>query len=127
MKHITNERMDAFIATISSQVRTLLHERGDNMLAAWHENMEEAQSADEKASLPPLKLSISATVDLEKNSVESVLSFTVKRQSKIKADLPDPNQPELPMEGLKRALGPGDSMTVSVGGEEIAKFEKPKD
>ena len=95
MAHINNDRMAAFIATISSQVTTLLNERGDDMLAAWHENMEEAQSADEKAPMPPLKLSISATVDLEKNSIETGLAFTVKHQSKLKADLPDPNQPEL--------------------------------
>lgn len=98
MKHINNERMQAFIETAKSQVGILLTERGDDMLAAWHENIEEAQSADEKASIPPLKLSISVAVDLEKNAIETALSFTVKHQSKLKCDLPDPNQPGLGLE-----------------------------
>ena len=101
MKTITNERMSAFIETIKEQVETLLTERGDDMLNAWHENMEEAQSGDGEAAMPPLKLSISATVDLEKSIIETGLAFTVKHQSKIKASLPDPNQPELEIGGAE--------------------------
>lgn len=52
--HISNERMSAFLDTIYEQVRETLHERADDMLKAWHENIEEAQ-ANEK-NFPPLKV-----------------------------------------------------------------------
>ncbi len=120
-KNISNERMEAFNETIVDQVRELLSERQDDILKSWHENIEEAQEAEK--DFPPLKLSIAVTVDLEGNAIESQVSFTTKYTSKIQARLPDPNQPELPMEGLKKALRPGDSMTVSIEGKEVAKFE----
>jgi hypothetical protein len=97
---ISNARMEAFIDTISEQARTALHERLDDILKAWHENIEEAQEAEKK--FPPLKLSIAATVDLENNNIETVLSFTAKYQSKISQNLPDPEQPQLP--GLAEAF-----------------------
>ena len=116
MKKISNERMEAFTDTIIDQVRELLSERQDDILKSWHENIEEAQEAEK--DFPPLKLSIAVSVDLDANAIESQVSFTTKYTSKLKASLPDPNQPELPMEGLRNALGPGDSLTISVPGSE---------
>jgi hypothetical protein len=120
-KQINNERMEAFIKTITSQVNELLSERQDDILKSWHENIEEAQEAEK--DFPPLKLSIGVTIDLEGNAIETQVSFTTKYTSKLQARLPDPNQPELPMDGLKKALNPGDSMTVSIDGKEVAKVE----
>jgi hypothetical protein len=94
MNKISNERMSAFLETIISQVRTALFEREFDILKAWQENIEEA-SENEK-DFPPMKLGIGSTVDLEKNTIETVLSFTVKHQSKISEALPDPSQPEFP-------------------------------
>lgn len=94
-KQISNERMAAFIQTIIRQVETQLHERSDNILGAWQENIEEAHN-NEKDALPPLKLSITATVDIEKCSISTQLSFTAKYTSTVSTPLPDPNQPELP-------------------------------
>lgn len=94
IKAVGNDRMRAFVETIISQVERSLEARTDDMLAAWNENMEEAH-ANEK-NLPPLKLSIGATVDLEKGNVETVLKFTVTYQESVSEKLPDPNQPEIP-------------------------------
>lgn len=94
MSHISNERMDAFLTTISEQVRTALHERSDDMLKAWHENIEEAQ--DNEKNFPPLKITMGATVDLEAVTIETTVGFVAKYQTKISARLPDPNQPDLP-------------------------------
>ena len=93
MNTVGNERMEAFIESIAAQVSQALHARSDDMLTAWNENMEEA-TANEK-NLPPLKLSIGATVDLEKGTIETVLKFTVAYQEFISEKLPDPNQPEI--------------------------------
>lgn len=99
MSHISNERMDAFISTISKQVKTVLQERGDDILKAWHESIQE--SVDNEDKFPPLKLSLSATIDLEKNQAETQLTFTTRYKSSIAESLPDPNQPEFPaMSGL---------------------------
>jgi hypothetical protein len=90
---ISTTRMEAFIATITQQARTALTERQEDILAAWHENIEEAQQKEKK--FPPLKLSIAATVDLEANAIETAISFAVRYTSIIRETLPDPNQPEL--------------------------------
>jgi len=95
IKSISNERMDAFIATIVKNVRESMSERSDDILKAWHENIEEAQ-ANEK-NFPPLKISISATVDLEAAKIETVMRFTTVYQTSTRSPLPDPNQTEFPI------------------------------
>ena len=92
---ISNERMDAFIATITAQASEIMAERSGDILKAWHENMQEA--TDNEDNLPPLKLAIAATVDLEKSRIETSVTFTTRYKTSIAAALPDPNQPELPI------------------------------
>jgi len=91
---VSNERMVLFIETIIKQAREVMTERADDILRAWHENIEEAE-ANEK-NFPPLKLSISATVDIQSAVIETTLRFTTTYQSSLKAELPDPSQPVLP-------------------------------
>lgn len=91
---INNERMAAFIATIIKQTQVILHERADDILKAWHENMEEANANEDK--LPPLKLSIGSTVDLESAKIDTAVTFTTRYKTTLSAPLPDPNQMELP-------------------------------
>jgi hypothetical protein len=97
MSTITNERMEAFIDNISDQVREALHERAEDMLKAWHENIEEAQDNDK--DFPPLKITMGAAVDISSAKIETTISFTAKYQTRICQALPDPNRPELAMEG----------------------------
>lgn len=99
---ISNSRMDAFLETIAKQAHEALKERSDDILAAWHENMEEATNNEDK--LPPLKLSIAATVDLEANKVETSITFTARYKTTISQQLPDPDQMELPMNGIRSAV-----------------------
>lgn len=86
--------MDAFIETVVEQARTALLERSQDILEAWHANIEEAEV--NKKNFPPLKLSIGATVDLEAAKIETVIKFTTVYQSTLSAPLPDPDQPEFP-------------------------------
>ena len=95
MNQINNARMAAFCDVIKSQAAELIDERADDMLKAWSESIEEANENEDK--FPPLKIGISATVDIEKARVETVVSFSVRFKSTLSAPLPDPDQPELPM------------------------------
>lgn len=91
---ISNARMAEFCNTIVRQTREALLEREQDILDAWHENIEEANENEKK--FPPLKLSISATVDLENNAIETAVSFAVRYTSTIREELPDPNQVVMP-------------------------------
>lgn len=106
MSTISNERMSAFLDTIANQAREAMHERANDILNAWHENIEEANNNEK--SFPPLKLSIGATVDLEGNKIETVVRFTATYSTSICERLPDPNQPDLP----------GVTMTIERAGAE---------
>lgn len=95
--------MTAILATISKQVHTALQERGDDILKAWQESIYEANENEDK--FPNLKLSMSATVDLDKSSIETSLTFTTRYKSTISEAIPDPNQPEFPaMAGVKMTV-----------------------
>lgn len=85
-------RIEAFLEEISRQVREILHERSDDILKSWHESIEEAQQGSAESKFPPLKLSLAACVDLERNKIETSLSFTTKYKSSLSRDLPDLDQ-----------------------------------
>lgn len=92
---ISNGRLKMFCDTILTQAREALYERENDILRAWHENIEEANAAGK--DFPPLKLAIGATVDIEANTIETTLRFTAVYQSKISGEIPDPNQLQLPI------------------------------
>jgi hypothetical protein len=91
---ISNDRMDSFIETIVTQAREAMQERSADILRAWHENIEESNANEKK--FPPLKLAISAAVDLEAATIETTVRFSATYQSTITSKLPDPDQPEFP-------------------------------
>lgn len=91
--NITNDRMEAFISTIAKQAAVVMQERADDMLRAWQENIEEAQNNEGK--FPVLKLSLSASVDLESARIETSLTFSTRYKCTVSAQLPDPSQPTL--------------------------------
>ena len=103
--NIERSRLAQFCDTIIMQAREALYDREEDILKAWHENIEEAQQNDKK--FPPLKLSIGATVDLEESKIETTLRFTAVYQSRIEAEIEDPNQPDLPgvSKSLEKTLG----------------------
>lgn len=121
---IEKSRLAQFCDTIIMQAREALYDREDDILKAWHENIEEAQQNDKK--FPPLKLGISATVDLEESKIETTLRFTAVYQSRIEAEIEDPNQPDLPgvvakaVINMKRDLAKtGASVSIIRNGETV--------
>ena len=115
MQKVSNERMDSFIEVIADQTRTALHERSEDLLKAWQENIEEAHGNEK--DFPPLKIGIAATVDLEGETVSTEIRFAVTYKSKVSSPLPDPNQPEFPdFAGKKISLKiTGKNTTVEAG------------
>lgn len=101
---IPNERMAQFIAVINRHVSSALEGRASDMLESWHQNIGEAM--DDDRDCPPLKIGISASVDLAKDEVTTTLSFATKHQTKIAEKLPDPNQLEFPVEASKKKTKP---------------------
>ena len=91
---INHSRLKEFCDTILMQAREVLYDREEDILKAWHENIEEVSQSEKK--FPPLKLALGATVNLEEGTIETTLRFTAVYQSSISAELPDPNQPEFP-------------------------------
>lgn len=127
--NMTNERMQAFIDTIVKQTRELLENRADDILRAWNENIEEAH--ENEKNFPPLKIGISATVDIEAAKIETAIRFTAVYQSTISSALPDPNQLELPgvagaVQKFKDSIPAGSSVTIESGGKSVTIDGKSK-
>lgn len=94
-QEIDNDRMAQFIDMICDQLKTSMHDRASDMLKAWHENIEEAH--EEQKGFPPLKLCLSASVDLEACRIETSVGFVAKYQSRLSMPIEDPNQAKLPL------------------------------
>ena len=93
---ITNDRMAQFVETITGQVRETLCERSDAILKSWHETIEEA--VENEGEFPKLKLGFATIVDLEASEIKTALKYSTAYKCEIVTKLPDPNQPELPIE-----------------------------
>lgn len=89
----TPERIHDYFSIIIAQLRENMNAREEDILKAWHENIAEAQTNEKK--FPPLKLSISATVDLESNKIETSLKFSAVYSSSLSEEIPDPDQMQL--------------------------------
>lgn len=98
MKELSNERLEAICEIAAQQARELIFENAEEMLKVWNESCVEA-CENEEDKLPPLKAGLAITIDLEKDEVKTVHSFTRKYQTTSKERLPDPENPELPMGG----------------------------
>lgn len=95
MDNIKNERLEQFIEVIIEGLRASLFARSEDILKSWNSNMEEA--CENEAALPPLSLSMSAKVDLEKNNISTKLRFSSTFMEVTFNDIKDPNQSELPL------------------------------
>jgi len=84
-----------------------------------------------ESKFPPLKLSISATVDLQAAKIETTVRFTTTYSSTISAELPDPNQPDIPgiadaIGKFKKSIPDGMSVTIETPSGKPASIKSPK-
>ncbi len=97
---LSNDRMAQFVETITEQVREAMCDRSDAILKSWDETI--AEAVDNEGDFPKLKLGFATVVDLENNEIKTALKYSTAYKCEITTKLPDPNQPELPMETPKK-------------------------
>lgn len=91
------EKIEAIAAHSARNLKRLIIEMQDDISAAASAAAEQAE-IDEKESVK-ITLSHSIVLDLSKNIQEDKLGVSVKRSAAITGFMPDPNQPELPLDG----------------------------
>ena len=88
-------RLEQLAALIQAEVPRLIGEATDSINEAINVALEEKQEAESDAPAK-LKLSITATWNLDTNDVEVSIPVAVKRKFSRTTKLPDHNQEELP-------------------------------
>ncbi len=91
------EKIEAIATRSARNLKRLIVEMQDDIAAAASAAAEQAE-IDEKESVK-ITLSHSIVLDLSKNTQEDKLGVSVKRTSSLVGFMPDPNQPELPLDG----------------------------
>lgn len=87
-----NAKLNAIAEKAAADLLALIQEDERKILDAWNECEEEAQNNETK---PKFKLGLSITLDLDKDGMETTLSFGIKHKRTMQCAIPDPNQPEL--------------------------------
>ena len=87
-----NPKLRAIATAFALDVPQLVHDAENEILAAWAQAEDEAQLNETSAKFG---LSFAVSLDLEKDKMETKLSFSVRHSRSIDRAIPDPNQPEL--------------------------------
>lgn len=101
-----NEKLNAIALKASEDLVALIRDAETKLLEAWNAAEEDAQAND---TAPRFKIGFAITLDLDKDQMETVLSFGIKHKHSHLQSIPDPGQPELLPEG---------SVTISAEGTE---------
>lgn len=109
-----NPKLKAIAEKAAADLLALIKDGEDKILEAWNSAEEEAQINDTK---PKFKLGLSITLDLDKDSMETALSFGIKHTLSVSASIPDPNQPDLV------TISSG-NQSVTMTGEQFSKAAK---
>ncbi len=89
-----NPKLKAISESAAEDLKAFIAEGEKNILEAWSEA--ESNAADEETKAK-LKLGFAITLDLDKDHMETALTFGIKYKLSKDAEIPDPNQlPLLP-------------------------------
>lgn len=102
-----NQKLLAIAETAAKDLDAFIRESEEKILEAWSAAEAEALENDAK---PKFRLGFTITLDLDKDSMETVLAFGVRHKLSRDQSTPDPSQPEL--SGV-------DTVTISSGGKEV--------
>jgi hypothetical protein len=100
-----NEKLAGIIAKAGDDLKAYAEEHEDKILEAWYAAEEEAADNETK---PKFKLGFGIVLDLDKNTMETVLTWAVRHKASSTCQIPDTNQPGLPLE---------DTSTVTISQE----------
>lgn len=87
-----NPKLKAIAEKAAADLLALIKDGEDKILEAWNQCEEEAQANETK---PKFKLGLSITLDLDKDAMETALSFGIKHKLTMDCTIPDPSQPDL--------------------------------
>lgn len=113
-----NEKLSAIAAKAADDLRQLVKEGNEKILEAWTAAEEQAVLDDGK---PKFKLNFGITLDLDKDTMETDLSWSVKHHLSVSSQIPDPNQAELPIEETVTIKVPG-AIPVTMSHDKFSKF-----
>mgnify|MGYP000025145171 CR=1 FL=1 len=84
-----NQKLNAIANKAAADFLQLVKDSEDNLLDAWAAAESDASDNDTTAKF---RFGISVTLDLGGNTMDTALSFGVKRKASIVGEIPDPNQ-----------------------------------
>jgi len=87
-----NPKLKAITETAAVDLVALVADKEQEILDAWHACAEEAQLQETK---PKFRLSLAITLDLDANSMETALTFAIRRKVSVSHEIPDLEQIKL--------------------------------
>ena len=99
IKTPSNSKLAAISQAFVFDVPALIAESEDEILEAWSAA---EQDASENETACKFKMGFGITLDLEKNKMETKLTFGVRHTKTFDREIPDPNQTRLDLEGGAR-------------------------
>jgi hypothetical protein len=94
-KEIQDAKLSLVAQHAAADLKQLIAEKETEMLEAMAQVAEEASLQDKK---PIFKIGFGISLDTDGDKMKTVLTFSVKRQLEIERPMPDPTQPELPLD-----------------------------
>jgi hypothetical protein len=95
VKEIQNQKLALIAGHAAADLVQLIAEKEEELLEAMADVTEEANLQDKK---PIIKIGYGISLDPDANKMTTSLTFAVRRKLEIVRPMPDPSQPELPLE-----------------------------
>jgi hypothetical protein len=91
-----NQKLEAISDKAAADLQAYIKEHEDKILEAWNNAEQEAQ--DNEAT-PKFKLGFGISLDLDKDTMETALTWGIKFKASRTTQIPDTNQVALPLDG----------------------------
>jgi hypothetical protein len=112
-----NPKLKAISDEAAENLKAYCKEHEEKILEAWHSVEQEANENEES---PKFKLGFAITLDLDKNTMENALTWSVRYKASGSMEIPDPNQPDL----LPKP-NPDDDTTVEISSGGVTSGPMP--
>lgn len=114
-----NPKLAAIAREAAENLQDLVKNHEDKILEAWHACEQEAQDQE---SAPKFRLALSITLDLDRDQMETALSFGIRYKASRDQQIPDPNQADLPLpDDTTVTLSTEGVEPVTMTGEQFSK------
>lgn len=105
-----NPKLKAIADKAATDLIALVKDGEDKILEAWSQAEEEAQVNESK---PKFKMGLSITLDLDKDAMETALTFGIKHKLTVNSTIPDPNQGDFIDDTTVTISGAGKEVTMT--------------